>query len=127
MQLSQGCADVPSRLKIVQMVTLQKTFLSDIAGRSTAESDIKIPLNQSNRSQTNKVKLVEGIYACPHFLNVCPKSVYWIMNFKTFNSAVGYLSLAEFVLETEVGRLHELLIYNQIWKLKISFVKTKYC
>jgi hypothetical protein len=49
------------------------------------------------------------------------------MNFKTFNSAVGYLSLAEFVLETEVGRLHELLIYNQIWKLKISFVKTKYC
>ena len=76
MQLSQGCANVPSRLKIFQMVTLQKTCLSDIAGRSTAESGIKIPLNQSNRSQTNKVKLVEGIYAWPHFLNVCPKSVY---------------------------------------------------
>jgi hypothetical protein len=52
MQLSQGCADVPSRLKIFQMVTLQKTFLSDIAGRSTAESDIKIPLYKINKVRT---------------------------------------------------------------------------
>ena len=71
-----------------------------IADWSTAESGIKIPLNQSNRSQTKKVKLVGGI-CMPTFFKWLSKKCLLNYKFLNVNYQVGSgLSLAEFVGET---------------------------
>ena len=78
---SWGCVEVHSGITNFKMAAI-------------AESGIKIPLNQSipnKEGQTRRGNL------WTFFSNDCPKSVYWIMNFKTLGSG---LSLTEFVWET---------------------------